>query len=176
MRRAAVGVLLWLTLALAPFASAACSSLPPEEAEASQLTPTATPQPTRPQVAGEPGELLWRHEIGGAVWSAPTVVDGVVYFGSEDNHVYALDAETGALLWRFLTDGSINESPAVKDGVVYVAASFTEWQTGNTPVYALDAATGNLRWRARVSGHLKSPWWWVAAWSTSDHSTATCTP
>ena len=143
MRRFAIFAPLGLILTVVILFLAACSTATPEEGEALQPAPTASRQPTRPQVAGEPGELLWRYELGSAVWSAPTVADGVIYFGTRGNQVYALDAESGAVLWRFLTDGSINESPAVKDGVVYVAASFTEWQTGNTPVYALDAATGN---------------------------------
>ena len=90
MRRTFVIALLWLALALASLTLLACSTTPQEEVEAPPPAPTASPQSTRPQVAGEPGELLWQHEIGGAVASAPTVADGVVYFGSEDHHVYAL--------------------------------------------------------------------------------------
>ena len=36
--------------------------------------------------------LLWHHHTGGWIVYSPTVADGVVYFGSDDNHVYALDA------------------------------------------------------------------------------------
>ena len=89
----------WLTLTLAALALIACTTTPPEVLDYPQPTPTASPQPAPPQVAGEPGELLWRHEIGGVVGSAPTVADGVVYFGSEDHHVYALGSRNrqGAL-------------------------------------------------------------------------------
>ena len=38
-------------------------------------------------------KLLWRFHAGGC--SSPAVVDGVVYIGSADDDVYALDAETG---------------------------------------------------------------------------------
>ena len=137
----------WLILVLAALTVAACSTTPPEEVEAPSPAPTASPQPTRPQVAGEPGELLWRHEIGGAVASAPTVAGGVVYFGSEDHHVYALDAETGRVLWRFLAEREVWHSPTVHDGVVYVTSTRGYYGDGNSPVYALDAATGELRWR-----------------------------
>ena len=50
------------------------------------------------------------------VVNAPTVADGAVYFGSDDNHVYALDTETGELLWRFETDDVIRSSPTVAGG------------------------------------------------------------
>ena len=66
--------------------------------------------------------LLWHHYTRGWIVNAPTVVDGVVYFGSDDNHVYALDAETGDLLWRFETGGVIRSSPAVTGGVVYAGS------------------------------------------------------
>ena len=36
--------------------------------------------------------LLCHHHTGGWIVYSPTVADGVVYFGSDDNHVYALDA------------------------------------------------------------------------------------
>ena len=35
------------------------------------------------------GGELWRRFIGDPVGSSPTVADGVVYIGSEDNYVYA---------------------------------------------------------------------------------------
>ena len=83
--------------------------------------------------------LLWRNPTGGWVVNAPTVVDGAVYAGSDDNHVYALDAESGELLWRFETDDVIRSSPTVAGGVVYVGSN-------DNHVYALDAETGGLLW------------------------------
>ena len=40
----------------------------------------------------ESGGLLWHYETGDWVISSPAVVDGVVYVGSVDNYLYALDA------------------------------------------------------------------------------------
>ena len=57
------------------------------------------------------------------VQSSPAVVNGVIYFGSHDNNVYALNASTGALLWSFTTGGPVDSSPAVVNGVVYVGSS-----------------------------------------------------
>jgi hypothetical protein len=39
------------------------------------------------------GEVLWRFRTGGQVKSSPVVLDGVVYLGSDDGRIYAL--ETG---------------------------------------------------------------------------------
>ncbi|MBL8299202.1 MAG: PQQ-like beta-propeller repeat protein [Rhodanobacteraceae bacterium] len=71
--------------------------------------------------------------------SSPTVVDGTVYFGSGDNHVYALDANTGALRWKFKTGDVVHASPAYADGVIYVGS----W---DGKFYALDARDGHERW------------------------------
>lgn len=72
--------------------------------------------------------------------SSPTIVDGVAYIGSGDQHVYALDARTGGLRWSFASGDVIHASPAVVGGVVYVGS----WDRN---LYALDAATGRERWR-----------------------------
>jgi outer membrane protein assembly factor BamB len=72
--------------------------------------------------------------------SSPAVAGGVVYFGSGDQHVYALDANTGAVRWQFATGDVVHASPAVSDGVVYIGS----WDRN---VYALDAATGREKWK-----------------------------
>ena len=71
--------------------------------------------------------------------SSPVVVQGTVYFGSGDGHLYAVDAATGALRWKFRTGNVVHASPAVADGLVYVGS----W---DGRLYAVDAATGQERW------------------------------
>jgi eukaryotic-like serine/threonine-protein kinase len=46
----------------------------------------------------------------------------VVYVGSGDNSLYAVDARTGNKLWSFATGAAIISSPAVANGVVYVGS------------------------------------------------------
>lgn len=72
--------------------------------------------------------------------SSPAVVDGVVYVGSGDGHVYALSAADGTLRWRFDTGEVVHASPAVAQGLVVVGS----W---NGRLYALDAKSGAERWR-----------------------------
>ena len=64
--------------------------------------------------------------------SSPTVVNGLVYIGSDDYNVYALDANTGSKIWSFGTGYYVADCPAVDSGVVYVGS-----QDDN--VYALNA-------------------------------------
>jgi nitrous oxidase accessory protein NosD len=71
--------------------------------------------------------------------SSPAVVGGVVFVGSDDHKVYALNASNGAFIWNHLTGGSVFSSPAVAGGVVYVGSE-------DDKVYALNAATGAFIW------------------------------
>ena len=54
--------------------------------------------------------------------SSPAVSNGVVYVGSYDKNLYAIDAMTGAEKWRFKTGNYVGSSPAVSNGVVYVGS------------------------------------------------------
>ena len=79
--------------------------------------------------------------------SSPAVANGVVYVGSEDDNVYALNASTGAKLWSYTPPATLcTSSPAVANGVVYVGS-----QDGN--VYALNASTGAMLWSYTTGGH-----------------------
>ena len=84
-------------------------------------------------------QTLWAFKTGGPVDSSPAVVDGVVYIGSNDNNVYALNATTGTLIWSYTTGGIVRSSPAVVGGMVYVGSE-------DNNVYAFNATTGVLIW------------------------------
>jgi len=90
------------------------------------------------------GQVAWTFETGAPVHSSPAVVDGVVYIGSQDNYLYALDALTGDLVWKFKTGSWVEASPIVVSGVVYCGSN-----DGN--LYAIDAATGAEIWHYDVT-------------------------
>ena len=75
--------------------------------------------------------------------SSAVVWSGVVYFGSGDGNVYALDAASGALSWKFKTGDVVHASPAIAGGTVFVGS----WDSN---FYALDAATGKEKWRFKT--------------------------
>jgi outer membrane protein assembly factor BamB len=86
---------------------------------------------------------LWRFQTGGAVDSSPAVANGVVYVGSDDYNLYAIDALTGKEKWRFKTGDVVDSSPAVANGVVYVGSD-------DYNLYAIDTLTGKEKWRFRI--------------------------
>jgi outer membrane protein assembly factor BamB len=63
----------------------------------------------------------WSTTTGNS-FSSPAVANGVVYVGSFDHKVYALDASTGAVDWSTTTGNAVFSSPAVANGVVYVGS------------------------------------------------------
>jgi outer membrane protein assembly factor BamB len=87
----------------------------------------------------------WKFKTNGPVLSSPVVAGGVVYFGSNDHFVYAVNAADGTRRWTFKTGSRVASSPAVDSGLVYVGS-----YDGN--FYALDAATGKLRWKFSFEG------------------------
>ena len=85
------------------------------------------------------GSLKWSFPSSNAVESSPTIVNGIVYFGSGSRKLYALDAASGQLKWSFLTGDRVHSSPTVVNGVVYFGSD-------DHKLYALDAASGQLKW------------------------------
>ena len=93
--------------------------------------------------------LIWMNISGDRIYSSPAVVDDVIYIGSDDYNVYALDAETGAEIWTYTTGGRVLTSPAVANGVVYIGSY-------DNNLYALDQETGTFLWSFSMRG-------WVTA-------------
>jgi len=72
---------------------------------------------------------------GKEVVSSPAIVDSIVYVGSEDNKLYALNATNGNLIWSYGTFGGVSFSPIIANGVAYVSSSDGNvYAVGSLPV------------------------------------------
>ncbi len=106
------------------------------------------------------GEILWRFYAQGPVRLAPVAWRDRVYFGSDDGHLYCLDAAEGTLIWKFRAGPSnrkvlgnqrlismwpVRGGPVLRDGRIYFAAGV--WSMEGVFVYALDAEDGQVIWR-----------------------------
>ncbi len=90
------------------------------------------------------GTIRWRTNVGTPGRSAPTVVDGRMFFGTIDEKLFALDAATGKQLWAYQASASETivfgqPAPAVVGGTVL--AGF-----GSGDIAAIRAETGELLW------------------------------
>jgi len=93
----------------------------------------------------QPKGELWRFRAQDALQSCPVVANGVVYVGSHDKHLYAVDLATGALRWQFATGGRVVSPALVHDGRVYCGSE-------DCNLYCLDAATGHEYWQYLTHG------------------------
>jgi eukaryotic-like serine/threonine-protein kinase len=90
-------------------------------------------------------KVRWQFHTEGQILSSPAISGGILYIGSSDHNLYALDAATGNLEWKFKTDGRITSSPAVSGGLVYFGSFDSNF-------YAVDATSGQLKWKFRTAG------------------------
>ena len=143
------GSLLTVCLSLcACHAPTSTSPVPtPAPATATPIPATATPAPTATTDAAAGMRVLWDVATDRAVWESPTIVDGTVYFGSDDGHLYAVDAQDGGARWKFATEGIVRSRPALADGRVYVASD-------DGFLYAVDAQQGKQIWRTDIGNAL----------------------
>ena len=91
--------------------------------------------------------LLWNFTTQGAVVSSPSLVNGKVYFGSQDKFVYCLNARTGKFIWKFQTTDRIKSSPAVVDGKVFIGPD-------DGTIYCLNSSNGKLIWSTYAGGSI----------------------
>jgi outer membrane protein assembly factor BamB len=87
----------------------------------------------------------WSYRTGAKVLSSPVVSEGIVFVGSSDHKLYALEASTGTLKWTFSAQGAIASSPAVAGGRVFFSCL-------DGLIRALDVRTSQTLWTYRTEG------------------------
>jgi len=98
-------------------------------------------------------DAIWHKQYGRIFYrtnnsASPALsADGILYIGSRDDYLYALDSATGNRYWRFRVRRSFEDesmpiisSPTIgADGTVYFIAERT--------CYAVNGRTGRLKWK-----------------------------
>jgi outer membrane protein assembly factor BamB/tRNA A-37 threonylcarbamoyl transferase component Bud32 len=92
---------------------------------------------------------VWRFACEDEIRSSPLVNDGVLYIGSYDNNLYAINAKDGKFLWKYATEGGIGSSPCAQEGRVFVGSS-------DKVLYAITAESGRLAWTCPTQGSIWS--------------------
>ena len=98
--------------------------------------------------------LKWAFAMPGAGsggWAQPTVIDGTVFIGSDNRHVYAVDAATGCVHWSFETLSGVRSAVSIADlGGGSYGAYFGDYLGY---VYGVNAETGEELWRLSSDEH-----------------------
>ena len=91
----------------------------------------------------------WKFKTGGPIRSSAVIDDGLVFIGSGDGCVYAIELRTGTQRWRFQTGDEIEAPPCVVDGLVFAGSV-------DGSLYALEAKSGSLKWEYKTEGKIHS--------------------
>ena len=80
-----------------------------------------------------------------------SVDGGIIYAGSKDHNIYAIDASDGSVIWKYLADHEIVGTPAVdEDGNIYAGSK-------DDYLYCLNP-DGTLNWKFKlISDAIGSP-------------------
>jgi outer membrane protein assembly factor BamB len=89
--------------------------------------------------------VKWSFHTHGELISSPAIAKGVIYVGSNDGKLYAIDQETGSQEWSFSTDARITSSPAIAGGLVFCSSY-------DGSFFAIDVASGKLKWKFSIAG------------------------
>ncbi|HYI12833.1 MAG TPA: PQQ-binding-like beta-propeller repeat protein [Thermoanaerobaculia bacterium] len=111
------------------------------------------------------GKELWRYDLGDALvprilqhpavfdWDylapKPVLADGVLYAGSGDGSLHAVDAATAKRIWRFETKGKVRADALVDGPRVYIGSL-------DNGVYAIDRKSGAQLWRQETRAPVTS--------------------
>lgn len=91
---------------------------------------------------------LWVFSCEDEIRGTPLVYQDMVYIGSYDHNLYALDIEKGAFIWKYATDGGIVGRPAIyEDSIIFGSE--------DKQVYAVHRRTGRLVWTAHTEGKVR---------------------
>jgi outer membrane protein assembly factor BamB len=91
------------------------------------------------------GKVIWKRLLPGRAESSPLVIDGTVYFGCENDQLFALSTRNGHVRWATTLGGPVKSAPAYHHGVLYV---------GDYGGYmnAVEAKSGKLKWQSGSLG------------------------
>jgi len=105
--------------------------------------PASTPSPEEDTRIAQP---VWTFNTAGAIWSSPAIADGLIYFGSSDKKIYAIDAKSGKRRWEFATQGAVMGRPTIDGDAVYALSD-------DGYLYRLGRRDGKLQWRFDTRGN-----------------------
>lgn len=91
------------------------------------------------------GKIEWRFRTGNQIGCPPVYENGIIYIGSFDCKMYAIDAETGEEIWRYATSTSTPSfSPPAREAFSVEVRKESETEEPVEGKYSGKAETGSL--------------------------------
>ncbi len=98
--------------------------------------------------------FVWKFKTGDQIKSSPAIEGNLVFIGSSDANVYAIDLASGRRVWAYKTGDAVEATPCVIEGSVFVGSS-------DGFLYALEAKSGSLKWKYETDGEILGAANWV---------------
>lgn len=90
------------------------------------------------------GKELWVKDINNAIYSSLAFSHGKIFFGAEDQNIYALSAGSGDIQWKLKVDSRIvSSSPVVYDKTLYIGCY-------SGTFFAIDTERGEEKWNYKT--------------------------
>jgi len=86
---------------------------------------------------------------GWPIFSSAVVSTDILYFGSNDYNVYALNLATGSKLWNYTTTSDVQATPLVVGDTLYIGDM-------DKTLYALNRLNGSYRWNFTATNSIIS--------------------
>lgn len=95
-------------------------------------------------------EVRWKFKAEEEIRSSPVVHHGLLFVGSYDNNIYAVNADNGQFRWKYPTESGIATSPAIadEDNMVIIGSD-------DTNVYGIDIRSGRPNWMLQTRGPVR---------------------
>ena len=97
-------------------------------------------------------DSLWRFQTGGRVYSSPVLFNDILFIGSGDSCLYALNRSDGNLKWKYKTGGAVHSSPAVSGSAVFFSSS-------DGVLHAVELNSGLAIWNFKSKSEKMSDIW-----------------
>ncbi len=99
--------------------------------------------------AGQEVTPKWKFRCEDEVRSSPRLANGVLYVGSYDHNLYALQADDGSFIWKFPTEGGIASTPCLHEEMVLIGSE-------DGRLYAVSQRLGDQLWVCTTHGRIRS--------------------
>ena len=105
--------------------------------------------PTTGPIQGSGIKPLWSFKCEDEIRGTPAAAQGLVYIGSYDNNLYALNAADGKFQWKYPTDGGVMTRPILFDGNIYFGSE-------DKRLHVVSARAGKVVWTYYTNGPIRS--------------------
>ncbi|MCJ7716058.1 MAG: PQQ-binding-like beta-propeller repeat protein [Anaerolineales bacterium] len=92
---------------------------------------------------------VWTFTCEDEIRGTASYLDGVLYVGSYDHNLYALEASNGKFIWKYPAEGGIVSKPAIHDNKVYFGSA-------DQYVHAISCRNGKKVWVQSTDGPIYS--------------------